>query len=202
VLLLGKLIVKGSHMKYSLRFRIWHWLNAFVVLGLLGTVFLRKTFLSWRTNSEILMSKLAEINIDIAQEEAKILAKAVRAGMWEWHILLGYALAFLMLYRVALFFFDSSQKESFSSLILHKKMVHISYYILYAILFFMSISGLVIYFYEALSLSKDTAHEIKEMHEFLYNYILIFVPLHLGGVVVAESRGESGIISRMIHGRE
>ena len=48
-------------MKYTLAFRIWHWLNAIVVLGLLGTVFLRKTFLSWRTNSEILMTKLSEI---------------------------------------------------------------------------------------------------------------------------------------------
>ena len=70
-------------MKFTLKFRIWHWLNAFVVLGLLGTVFLRKTFLSWRTNSEILMSKLSEFSIVISEEQAKILAKAVRAGMWE-----------------------------------------------------------------------------------------------------------------------
>ena len=76
-------------MKYALNFRIWHWLNAAVVLGLLGTVFLRKTFLSWKTNSEILTSKLAEIDIVVTQEQAKVLAKAVRAGMWEWHIILG-----------------------------------------------------------------------------------------------------------------
>jgi Ni,Fe-hydrogenase I cytochrome b subunit len=81
-------------MKYSASFRLWHWLNAFVVLGLLGTVFLRKTFLSWRENSEILMSKLSEFGVEITVEQAKILAKAVRAGMWEWHIILGYGLAF------------------------------------------------------------------------------------------------------------
>ncbi len=45
-------------MKFSLKFRLWHWLNTLVIFGLLGTVFLRKTFLSWRDNSEILMSKL------------------------------------------------------------------------------------------------------------------------------------------------
>ncbi|MCK4974574.1 MAG: cytochrome b/b6 domain-containing protein, partial [Sulfurimonas sp.] len=72
-------------MKYTLSFRIWHWLNAIVVLGLLGTFFLRKTFLSWRTNSEILMTELSEMGTEITAAQAKILAKAVRAGMWEWH---------------------------------------------------------------------------------------------------------------------
>jgi len=189
-------------MKYTLYFRIWHWLNAFVVLGLLGTVFLRKTFLSWRTNSEILMNKLLEIDVVIGIEQAKVLAKAVRAGMWEWHIILGYALAFLILYRVLLFFFDTSKRESFSSLSLHKKMVHISYYILYSVLFFMSISGLVIHFYEVLSLSKDMARDIKEVHELVYNYLLLFVPLHIAGVIIAENSDEPGLISTMMNGKE
>ena len=116
-------------MKYTLNFRIWHWLNAVVVLGLLGTVFLRKTFLSWRTNSEILMTQLSEMGVEITVAQAKILAKAVRAGMWEWHIILGYALTFLILYRLYIYFTDKSEKESFSSLNLHKKAVRSSYYI-------------------------------------------------------------------------
>jgi len=189
-------------MKYSLNFRIWHWLNAFVVLGLLGTVFLRKTFLSWRTNSEILMSKLAEMNVVITQEQAKILAKAIREGMWEWHIVLGYALAFLLIYRLVIFLSDKTPKQKFSSLNLHKKMVHVSYYIMYGVLAFMALSGLVIHFYEALALSKDFAHDIKEIHEFIYNGVLIFVPLHIAGVVIAESRDEKGLISSMIHGKK
>ncbi len=188
-------------MKYSLPFRIWHWLNAFVVLGLLATVFLRKTFLSWRTNSELLMQKLAEIDIEISAQQAKVLAKAIRAGMWEWHILLGYSLAFLVIYRVALFFLDSSQKESFTSLTLHKKAVKLSYYLFYAVTLFMSVSGLVIHFYEALSLSKESAHDIKEVHELVYNFLLIFVPLHITGVVIAENRDEKGLISSMVNGR-
>lgn len=189
-------------MKYSPSFRIWHWLNAIVVLGLLATVFLRKTFLSWRTNSEILMNKLFEMNIEISVEQAKVLAKAVRAGMWEWHIILGYALVFLILYRIFLYFKDSSKKESFSSLTTHKKAVHISYYIVYATLFFMSVTGLMIHFYEDLGLLKDTAGEIKEIHELVYNVILYFVPLHIAGVIVADNRDEKGLISTMINGKE
>jgi cytochrome b561 len=187
-------------MKYSLQFRIWHWFNAFIILGLLGTVFLRKTFLSWRSNSELLIQQLSTFDINITQEQAKIVAKAIRAGMWEWHIILGYALAFFLLYRVVLFFVDSSQKSSFSSLTPHKKIVKLSYYLFYSLTFFMSVSGLVIHFYELLSLSQDTAHEIKEAHEFIYNFFLFFVPIHILGVIVAESRDEKGLISSMVNG--
>jgi Ni,Fe-hydrogenase I cytochrome b subunit len=189
-------------MKYSISFRIWHWLNAIVVLGLLATVFLRKTFLSWRTNSEILMNKLFDMNIEISLEQAKTLAKAVRAGMWEWHIILGYALVFLILFRIYLYFKDSSKRESFNSLTTHKKAVHISYYAIYATLIFMSITGFVIHFYQDLGLLKDTAHDIKEIHELVFNVILYFVPLHIAGVIIADNRDEKGLISTMINGKE
>ena len=189
-------------MKYSLKFRIWHWLNAIVVLGLLGTVFLRKTFLSWRTNSELLMDKLFDMDIDVTQEQAKILAKTIRAGMWEWHIILGYALAFLVLFRIYLFFKDSSKRDSFSSFTLHKKAVHFSYYIIYAILIFLTISGFIIHFYQDLGLLKTTAHDIKEIHELTFYIIMYFVPVHIAGVIIAENRDEKGITSSMINGKD
>ena len=185
-------------MKYSVSFKLWHWLNAFVVLGLLGTVFLRKTFLSWRTNSEILMNKLSDFNIEVSAEQAKILAKAVRAGMWEWHIILGYMLAFLVLYRIYLFFTNSTTKQSFASLSLHKKAVQVSYYVFYVTLFFMSVSGLILSFHEELTLSKEMTHDLKEIHELVFNYILFFAVIHIVGVVIAELTNEKGIISRMI----
>ena len=190
--------------KWRLDFRIWHWINAVVVLGLLGTVFLRKTFLSWRSNSELLTQKLSEINLEVTAEQAKMLAKAIRAPMWEWHIILGYALAALLVWRVILFFTQSGKhnyqnlgKETF-----HKKMVKISYIGIYGILVFMAVSGLVIHFYETLGLAKDAAHDIKEIHELVFNAVLIFIPLHIIGVLVAEQQDEKGIISDMVNGGE
>ncbi|PHS38181.1 MAG: cytochrome B [Sulfurovum sp.] len=187
---------------WSLNFRLWHWINATIILGLLGTVFLRKTFLSWRTNSELLTQKLSEINLEVTEAQAKVLAKAIRAPMWEWHILLGYALVALLLWRSILFFTQSGKQnyqnckaESF-----HKKIVKVGYIALYAILAFMAISGLVIHFYEELGLLKDTAHDIKEIHELVFNAVLIFVPLHIMGVIISENRGEKDIISDMING--
>ncbi len=188
--------------QWRLDFRVWHWVHATVILGLLGTVFLRKTFLSWRTNSELLTQKLSEINIEVTADQAKTLATAIRAPMWEWHILLGYAFAVLLLWRLLLFFTQSgkSNYQNFKEKTFHKKMVTMSYIVFYAVLIFMAITGLTIHFYEALSLTKDTAHDIKEIHELVYNAVLIFVPLHIIGVIVAENRDEKGVISDMIHG--
>lgn len=190
--------------QWRLDFRVWHWVHATVILGLLGTVFLRKTFLSWRTNSELLTQKLSEINIEVTADQAKVLATAIRAPMWEWHIILGYAFAVLVVWRLLLFFTKSGKTnyQNFKEKTLHKKMVTLSYIIFYAVLLFMAMTGLTIHFYEALSLTKDTAHDIKELHELVYNAVLIFVPLHIIGVIVAESRDEKGIISDMIHGGE
>jgi len=188
--------------KWRLDFRIWHWVHATVILGLLGTVFLRKSFLSWRTNSELLTQKLSEIDLSITEAQAKVLAKAIRAPMWEWHILLGYALAALVVWRIILFFTESGKQnyQNLSSETLHKKMVKLGYIGIYAIILFMSISGLTIHFYEELGLVKDTAHDIKDIHELVFNAILIFVPLHVIGVIIAENRDEKDIISDMING--
>lgn len=190
--------------KWRLDFIVWHWVHAVVVLGLLGTVFLRKTFLSWRTNSELLTQKLSAMNLEVTTDQAKVLAKAIRAPMWEWHILLGYALAALLLWRIFLFFTESG-KRSYQNLkeeTLHKKIVKAGYLVIYAVLLFMAVSGLMIHFDDALGISDKTADLLTEVHEFLYNVILIFVPLHIIGVLIAENRDEKGIISEMVNGGE
>lgn len=188
--------------KWRFDFRIWHWVNAVVVLGLLGTVFLRKTFLSWRTNSEILAQKLAEINLEVTAAQAKSLAVAIRAPLWEWHILLGYALAVLVVWRILLFFTQSGRENyvHFKEQTLRDKIVKIGYVILYTALAFMAISGLLIHFHKVLGLSNSITESLEELHALVYNAVLIFVPLHIIGVIVADIKDEKGIISDMING--
>ena len=188
--------------KWSLCFRLWHWIHALVVLGLLGTVFLRKTFLSWRTNSEILASKLSTMEIEVTSEQAKLLAKAVRAPMWEWHIILGYALVILLVLRIGLFFTRSGSLNyrGFSSATLHKKMVKIGYIGIYLILGFMALSGLCIHFYEEIGLLKETAKSLKDIHELVFNLVWVFALIHIIGVVYADNTDERGIVSDMING--
>ncbi len=186
--------------KYSGSFRIWHWANAIVIMGLIGTVLLRKSFLSYKTNAQIILDKLSAMDVTITLDQAKDVAKAIRAPMWEWHIYLGYALAFLVVYRIVLFFTQSGKQSfQFKELDLHHKAVSAGYIVIYAALFFMALSGLVVHFYQELGLLKETAENIKDLHEDIYQVVLYFVPLHIIGVIVADIRDEKGIISNMIN---
>jgi Ni/Fe-hydrogenase 1 B-type cytochrome subunit len=190
-----------TQKKWSGSFRIWHWLNAVVLLGIFGTLLLRETFLNYKENAKIIGAKLSSFGIAIADDQAREVAKALRAPMWEWHIYLGYALAFLLLWRITLFFTQSGkQSYRFADLDMHHKAVSVGYIVVYAALFFMVISGVTMHLHESFGISDTTAHGIKEFHETVANIILFFVPLHIAGVVVAEMRGEKNIVSNMIHG--
>lgn len=182
---------------YSLQLRIWHWLHALTVFGLLGTFFLRKTFLSWRANAEILMAKLAESNIEVTAEQAKALAKAIRAPMWEWHIILGFIFAALVLWRLIMIFREGFGYDTEES---HMRWVYRAYKVIYAVLVFMAVSGIIMVFYQDIGLSKDNAHSIKEIHELMAWGVVAFVVMHIAGVFVADNRNQKGIISKMVSG--
>lgn len=188
--------------KWRFDFRMWHWINAAVVLGLLGTVFLRETFLNFKANKEIIIQKLSELNIEATAAQIKTLTKAITSPLWEWHIILGYALAALIVWRIVLFFTHSGQESflHFKQATLHKKIVKLGYLGIYAVLLFMTVSGLMMEFHKELGLSNALNESLEELHDLFYNAVLIFVPLHILGVIIAEMRDEKGIISDMVHG--
>jgi Ni/Fe-hydrogenase 1 B-type cytochrome subunit len=183
---------------YSITLRIWHWLNAIAVTGLLATFFLRKTFLSWRSNSELIVSKMAEFNVVVTTDQAKMIAKAIRAPMWEWHIIFGFALAALLIWRLLMvvkekgFGFDGANA--------HMRWVYRGYKVIYGVLAFMALSGIVIYFSKELGISRETVHNIVELHEWMAWLIVAFVPLHIAGVVLADNSDQKGLTSKMISG--
>ncbi len=184
---------------YSLLLRIWHWLNVIAVTGLLGTFFLRKTFLSWKDNSNIIIEKLSSYGIEVSIEQAKAVAKAIRAPMWEWHIIFGIMLAILLLLRLFILWkekgFGYDHDKS-----MHMRLVYNGYKVFYAVLLFMAISGIILTWYEPLGISKDFAHSIKEIHELIAWVVVIFVPLHIAGVLMAENQDQKGLVSKMISG--
>ncbi len=197
--------------------RVWHWLGALTVLGLLGTVVLRKTFLSWRTNAGVIQQEASELGVTgLTAEGAGAIARALRAPMWEWHYVLGFALVGLLLLRLVLGFARRElapvrsvlrEAEAYRALAtpregsaLHRLLVKAGYALFYAAVLFMCTSGLALYFKQELGLSRALAGNVKEAHELAMWFFALFVPAHLLGVVVAELRGERGLVSDMIHG--
>lgn len=199
-----------------LALRSWHWLNAAALLGALGTVLLRKTFLGWRTNSALIEAKVRELGGTVSTEAAVEVAKALRAPMWDWHYVFGFALAGLLALRFGLALVDpdlAPLRSAWRDVMrwrrlapherreaLHPLLVRLLYAVFYAALTLMVTSGLVLYFKGALGLSKDLAGTVKEAHELAMWFFVVFTAAHVVGVVAAELRGERGLVSDMIHG--
>jgi len=187
-------------MNYSLKFRLWHWLNATVVFALFITVGLRESFLSWKTNAELLTAKATELGLTLTGEQSEKLAKVLRDAMWEWHIYLGYALIALVLFRLFLVFKDSSQKEGFFQKSFYKKMVGFYHFILFLALIGMSVSGIVLTYEDAFALPEALLEQIEEMHHIGFYVIAGLVVFHIVGVIKGEYGSDKGIVSKMIHG--
>lgn len=196
--------------------RLWHWLNALTILGLLATVLLRKTFLSWRTNSALIEARVTEHGSAISTDDAVALAKELREPMWEWHYVFGFALAAMLILRAFVAFRDRKQAplrtamEALTSFVrsrakerrdrLHPLAVKLSYVVFYAFVTFMAASGLAMYYGDAIGLSPELHELLKEAHELFMWFFVVFLGAHIVGVVVAELRGARGIVSDMIHG--
>ena len=204
-----------STTKWSRGHRIWHWTSAAVVLGLLGTAVLRKTFLSYKANAVIIHDRLAAANTEIPIDAAKAIGRAIRAPMWQWHYYLGFVLLGLLLARVVLFFVrtddhafrrlsrllrrsvDGTGRRSGTWREILASGVHVLFY---AAVLVMVVGGVALYFKTDLGMSRGTAHAIKESHEVLTLFFAAFVALHVATVVRAELTDQSGIVSEMIHG--
>lgn len=208
---------KYSFRKYQpLSLRLWHWSSAVVIFGLLGTVLIRKTFLNWRTNSVLIEEKLKEAGTLITSDLAKEVAIAIRNPLWDWHIYLGFTLGVLFIIRISIVFFvekkcpgvdalknlfnikDLPDKQKFHAF--HFSVVKLSYAVFYFATFIMLISGLLLYFKKDIDLSKSITGNIKEIHELMMWFFIVFILGHLLGVIMTENKSEPGLASDMING--
>lgn len=196
--------------------RVWHALDGLVILGLLGTVLLRKTVLSYRTNGPLIEAKVAELGGVVSAEQATAVAKLLRDQMWEWHHMLGVALLALVVVRVVVIVLDRDQNPLSTMAravaqfraappggglaVAHPLLVTLTHTAFYALLLVMAATGALLLNSEAVGLAEGLVDGLKEVHETLMWGVAAFVPLHVIGVVAAELRGERGLASEMIHG--
>lgn len=195
-----------------LSLRIWHWLNVFVMTSLLLTVLLRKTLLSWKTNSVIISTKLEAAGHFISPGLAADIAKTIRNPLWDWHIVLGYALGALFVIRIliALFvekkcIFISVFKSIRNKTIIQNETRH--YYLVkafYAIFHFMTlvmfVTGIILVLKNDLGFDRGIIGALKEVHEISMWFFIVFIIVHLLGVVISENGKDAGIVSDMITG--
>lgn len=177
--------------KWSLFNRLWHWSNMLLIFALIIT--------SWFLETEI------------------------GPQIKKYHIYLGYSFAFLLILRLLYVAFGKDKKN-----IRHcKEIVRNGIYILREkgyqmnarekydfkkagaklsylglLVCFIGIiaTGLMMVFGSGMGLEYPTLHAFKEIHEFFNLLIIIFIVLHLFGVVSGECTYEPNIVSDMING--
>lgn len=179
--------------QFSPSFRIWHWLNAIVMVGILVTVLLRDTVMDKHHIGVIVQEKLVSLGTVITEEQAVMIGKAVRSPMWDWHIYLGIAMSVLLVWRLFMVFkngfgFDDNPKM---------QKVYLLYRAVYALMAIMSISGLVMVY----KLAGEAKELVESLHEFVGWSLFAFIVVHIIGVVLAEKTDQSGLVSRMINGK-
>jgi len=180
---------------YSTLFKIWHWLNGIILLGLVATVFLKDAFFSKSINADILAQKLQTMSIVITHEQAITLAKTLSKPFWEWHLILGYTIAALLVLRVLLIFDKKTQKEKPQNN--HKKIVKIGYKIFLGIIALFLITGFMMAFKADFGLSKELVAQAKEIHKTLF-FALWFIPLHIIGVIMEHKKEQNHLIDKII----
>jgi len=177
---------------YTLTDRLLHWALAFAILFILLTVFLRLNWMEKNHVAGILMDKLSALDIIISKEQAIKIAKQIRKPMFDWHITIGYVTTGIFVLRML---FHIKNKKSYNPQTSKEKFQVWVYRIFYTLLGFTLTTGLYMEF--GPDFLGDT---VEEIHKLSLYYMIAFLFLHFGGIIIAELSTNKGIVSKMIGG--
>lgn len=182
---------------FTLIHRLLHWSIAFTMLFILLTILLRMGWMEKRTMANFILSSPQLVEYSITEDDAVKAAKSIRNNMYQWHLYAGYLMAFLFLARLTYtysqgLFFKGPLNQTAS---LRGKFQAWVYIVFYTGLGLSIITGLTLKF------GPESIGAITEdIHVLALWYLIPFLVLHLGGMVIGEVSKEKGIVSKMIGG--
>ena len=147
--------------------------------------------------ADIIQNYLSTIDKSLSREQLIVLAKQIRKPMWDWHIYIGYVLAGLYSVRMALPLFGVMKFSNplDKQLTSKEKFQYWVYLIFYGCMVVSLITGLTIELGP-----KSLKSTMEEIHVLSIYYLLAFIIIHFGGVLLAELTHQPGIISKMVSG--
>lgn len=182
---------------YSVIYRLMHWSIAFCMLFILFTIFLRLTWMNKENVANIMQKYFADTNTSLTREQLIDLAKQIRKPMWVWHNYTGYVLSALFFLRLTLPFFGELKFANpfTKQLPLKVKFQYWVYLVFYVCVVISLATGLAIEFGPG-----NMKNTVEEIHVLSIYYLLTFLVLHIGGILIAEFTVNPGIISRIVRG--
>jgi cytochrome b561 len=147
----------------------------------------------------IIQDYLGGTEQNLSQEQLITLAKKIRQPMWNWHIYIGYVLVGLFSVRFVLPAFGQMKIQNpldnnQSAKMKFQKWTYIIFYVCVIVSF---TTGLIIELGP-----KEWKKLMEEIHVLGVYYLIAFIAIHLGGVLIAEFTEQKGIISRIVSGSE
>lgn len=201
--------------RQSRAIRLWHWLTVIAVGLLLLTIFVSKTYLNGQHTGQTIHDTLAKLGIQLTRDQVNQTVGALRESIWTSHIYFGYGLTALFAFRLVIEIVQGklvkSVRSGFSFLkikeerknVVHYMIVKAIYIVFYGILATIVGTGLwMTYYRDGNLVSREQFHDIKEIHETCFNLMLVFIFLHIVGIIRAERGKHKNIVSGMIHGEK
>lgn len=187
-----------ENRSYSIVYRVMHWAIAISMALLLLTIFLRLTWMNKEHVADIIQNYLSSTDQSLSREQIIVLAKQIRQPMWTWHIYLGYTLVGLYSIRLILPFlgqmkFRNPLNKNLPSKV---KFQYWVYVVFYAGVGISLITGLIMELGP-----KSLKKTMEEIHVLSIYYLITFIAIHIGGVLLAEFTNQQGIISKIVSGR-
>ncbi len=182
---------------YSRIYRIIHWGVAITFLLLLITIFLRLTWMNKYSMADIIQTYLNTTDQTLTREQIIVLAKQIRQPMWDWHIYFGYVLVALFSIRFTLPVFGEMKFQSplAKNLTFKQKFQKWTYIIFYICVLGSLITGLLMEWGP-----KDWKKPMEDIHVLGIYYLVVFIVVHVVGIIIAEITDQKGIVSRIIGG--
>jgi cytochrome b561 len=149
--------------------------------------------------AEIIQNYLNTTDQSLTQDQLIVLAKKIRQPMWDWHLYLGYVLTGLFSIRFLLPLIGEMkfQNPFKKELILKEKFQNFIYLIFYGCVVISLSTGLLIIFGPA-TIKKS----MEAIHVLSIYYLVAFLILHIGGVLLSDFTNQKGIVSKIISGNK
>ena len=204
--------------KHAFGIRIWHWLSYLCITSLFMSVIAATYIFNAKDNIPFVQQNIHASGGNINPDQAKSLAHAYNDKVWNWHKNIGIILSCLFLFRLIAEIFVGRDEKFFHRLkrgikiwklggphmknARHYAIVKIIYTGFYSLLTVVIITGLIMVFADDVPFFKSIEHGIRSVHNFCMYLTISFVVVHVGGVLIAEGRKHTGVVSDMFNGGE
>jgi cytochrome b len=202
---------------HSRAIRFWHWATVLVLSFILLTAFTGKFFFNNIRISNLLDQQMHKQGFSPTGEQVWDTTFVLRDMVWRWHTIFGYILAGLFFFRVLVEFFQPREEKyrvriarafglrrtkQDGKTARHYLLVKLVYILAYGMIGTLAGTGIWMSFRRNTpEYFTERFHSIKGIHELTVNLFLLFMLIHLVGVIRAERGRYRNIVSGMIHGR-